>query len=192
MAGVLWSRKPGEFKRQRGIAAWVRNFADSAPEIFRRQCPPTLGRPPIWFHHLGDRRHPPFARRQFPPPRDRHATTVRPSPAPTRRQILRAISHLRRVDDKTHFQPQRGCVLQPRVARHALPWVTVSKQNQPQRGCGKGTTCDTPNGAIQASTAQRPENHVPNNPMSIHIRPYLPANKHQSRPAPIKIDKSAS
>ena len=33
-------------------------------------------------------------------------------------------------------QPQRGCVLQPRVARNELPWVGTGKLLQPQRGCG--------------------------------------------------------
>ena len=33
-------------------------------------------------------------------------------------------------------QSQRNCVLQPRVARHELPWETGAKAQQPQRGCG--------------------------------------------------------
>jgi len=33
-------------------------------------------------------------------------------------------------------QSQRDCVLQPRVARDELPWVSRRKLNQPQRGCG--------------------------------------------------------
>ena len=33
-------------------------------------------------------------------------------------------------------QSQRDCILQPRVARHELPWVSRKKSNQPQRGCG--------------------------------------------------------
>ena len=34
------------------------------------------------------------------------------------------------------IQSQRDCVLQPRVARHELPWVSCIKFCQPQRGCG--------------------------------------------------------
>src|SRR5437879_1706195 len=34
-----------------------------------------------------------------------------------------------------HFQSQRDCVLQPRVARNELPWVPFRKTHQPQRGC---------------------------------------------------------
>src|SRR5882757_638721 len=34
-------------------------------------------------------------------------------------------------------QSQRDCVLQPRVARHELPWVSSSRLRQPQRGCGR-------------------------------------------------------
>ena len=35
--------------------------------------------------------------------------------------------------------PQRGIGLQPKVAELArLPWVTIRKAIQPQRGCGKG------------------------------------------------------
>ena len=33
-------------------------------------------------------------------------------------------------------QSQRDCVLQPRVARHELPWVGRERFCQPQRGCG--------------------------------------------------------
>ena len=32
---------------------------------------------------------------------------------------------------------QRDCGLQPKVARNELPWVTILKAIQPQRGCGK-------------------------------------------------------
>ena len=35
-------------------------------------------------------------------------------------------------------QPQRGCVLQPRVAAKPLPWVCESHRHQPQRGCVRG------------------------------------------------------
>jgi hypothetical protein len=35
------------------------------------------------------------------------------------------------------WQSQRDCVLQPKVARNGLPWVTNRKRIQPQRGCGK-------------------------------------------------------
>ena len=35
-----------------------------------------------------------------------------------------------------HFQSQGDCVLQPRVARHELPWVCPAYDFQPQRGCG--------------------------------------------------------
>src|SRR6266571_7330214 len=34
------------------------------------------------------------------------------------------------------WQSQRDCVFQPKVARNELPWVTVCKWIQPQRGCG--------------------------------------------------------
>ena len=34
-------------------------------------------------------------------------------------------------------QSQRDCVLQPRVARHELPWVNVHQTRQPQRGCAR-------------------------------------------------------
>src|SRR5436190_5695194 len=34
-------------------------------------------------------------------------------------------------------QSQRDCDLQPKVARHELPWVTIGNEFQPQRGCGK-------------------------------------------------------
>ena len=33
-------------------------------------------------------------------------------------------------------QSQRDCVLQPKVARNELPWVTIRRRIQPQRGCG--------------------------------------------------------
>jgi hypothetical protein len=33
------------------------------------------------------------------------------------------------------FQPQRGCALQPRVARNEPPWVADAIWRQPQRGC---------------------------------------------------------
>ena len=33
------------------------------------------------------------------------------------------------------FESQRDSVLQPRVARHELPWVNQSNPPQPQRGC---------------------------------------------------------
>jgi len=32
-------------------------------------------------------------------------------------------------------QSQRDCVPKPRVARHELPWVSRTKNHQPQRGC---------------------------------------------------------
>jgi hypothetical protein len=35
------------------------------------------------------------------------------------------------------LQPQRGCVIQPKVAAHRLPWVKASKPAQPCRGCGQ-------------------------------------------------------
>ena len=35
-----------------------------------------------------------------------------------------------------HLQSQRDCVTQPRVARNELPWVKVTDNSQPQRGCG--------------------------------------------------------
>jgi hypothetical protein len=36
------------------------------------------------------------------------------------------------------FQSQRDCDLQPKVAESArLPWVTMRKWIQPQRGCGR-------------------------------------------------------
>ncbi len=36
------------------------------------------------------------------------------------------------------FQSQRDCDLQPKVAESArLPWVTMRKWIQPQRGCGE-------------------------------------------------------
>jgi hypothetical protein len=34
-------------------------------------------------------------------------------------------------------QSQRDCVLQPRFARHELPWDNNNGQRQPQRGCGR-------------------------------------------------------
>ncbi|MSU62837.1 MAG: type II secretion system protein [Pedosphaera sp.] len=34
------------------------------------------------------------------------------------------------------LQSQRDCVLQPKVARHELPWVVRVENDQPQRGCG--------------------------------------------------------
>jgi len=37
---------------------------------------------------------------------------------------------------ESRLQSQRDCVLQPKVARHELPWVVVWKWIQPQRGCG--------------------------------------------------------
>src|SRR5204862_2153217 len=35
-----------------------------------------------------------------------------------------------------YLQCQRDCVTQPRVARNELPWVKVTDNSQPQRGCG--------------------------------------------------------
>src|SRR5205814_6971332 len=35
-----------------------------------------------------------------------------------------------------YLQSQRDCVTQPRVARNELPWVKVTDNSQPQRGCG--------------------------------------------------------
>ena len=46
------------------------------------------------------------------------------------------------IDTRTRIvnrMPQRGIGLQPKVAELArLPWVTIRKWIQPQRGCGKG------------------------------------------------------
>ncbi len=33
-------------------------------------------------------------------------------------------------------ESQRDSVPKPKVARHELPWVSVRKLHQPQRGCG--------------------------------------------------------
>ena len=42
----------------------------------------------------------------------------------------------RRRPSDAGWQSQRDCGLQPKVARHELPWVNASNGFQPQRGCG--------------------------------------------------------
>ena len=43
----------------------------------------------------------------------------------------------RAIQERGREQSQRDCVLQPKVARNELPWVTFRNPTQPQRGCGK-------------------------------------------------------
>ena len=43
----------------------------------------------------------------------------------------------------THLQSQRDCVLQPRVARHSLPWVLVGRKSATPTGLWPGETART-------------------------------------------------
>src|SRR2546428_267974 len=43
---------------------------------------------------------------------------------------------MRTSHDPTHFQSQRDCVLQPRVARNELPWEIVPRCTNPERVAG--------------------------------------------------------
>jgi hypothetical protein len=55
----------------------------------------------------------------------------------THRQVLECASPLCSLHGSLAggHQSQGDCVLQPRVARHELPWVKPTRRNQPQRGC---------------------------------------------------------
>ncbi len=81
--------------------------------------------------------NPPWRRGQFVP-RTPHwmlpivLVLLGPTVGLTRFRTLKRSPH---STPSAHSQSQRDCVLQPRVARHALPWVTDANSNQPQRGC---------------------------------------------------------
>ena len=45
----------------------------------------------------------------------------------------------------------------PKVARHELPWETMLKWHQPQRGCGEPFRCDTTPLGLEGSEHDDPE-----------------------------------
>ena len=53
------------------------------------------------------------------------------------------------------FESQRDFVPQPKVARHALPWVWREEDSQPQRGCvhARVALCHNPVGVDHAFDA---------------------------------------